>query len=153
MSLDTEQVKGNMIKHVYYVEERDSLKYAYELMEQEQFRHLPVLEDKKLVGILSDRDILLSSTTDEKGTIEVPDVAVGEAMTRHPLTCRENTCISDVAAVMIERKIDCLPVIDARRKLVGMITSTDLLGLIRDYDGGMGNQMIPFEFKIHERKI
>ncbi len=152
MSTDSERVKENMVKHIYFVEENDSLKVAHELMQEEQFRHLPVLKEGKLVGILSDRDVLLAASTSDKGMIEVPDIKVCDAMTRHPVTCRETSSISDVAGVMIDRKIDCLPVVDERRKLVGVITSTDLLALIRDHDTSFGNKVIPFEFAVKARK-
>ena len=47
-------------------------------------------------------------------------------------TCRRATPVSDVATLMIENKIDCLPVVDHDDDLVGLVTSSDLLALLRD---------------------
>ena len=97
------------------------------------------LEAGALVGVLSDRDVLARSTMTKSGHLEVPtDVVVGEAMTHTPLaTCEVDTDIRELVQVMTERKIDAIPVVRGL-KLVGLVTSTDLLLLLLDKDEPLG---------------
>lgn len=144
-------VANSMTKNVYFVEPQDSTKDAFELMKRHQFRHFPVLQNHRVVGVLTQLDIYLCSDTDKKGAIVVPDLKVEEVMTRHPITCNKDSRISDVARVMVDRKIDCLPVIDQGGELVGMITSSDLLEILSLDPSSREAQVIPFDFQVFHR--
>ena len=106
-----------------------SLSAAWALMCREHFRHLPVVSGRTLVGIVSDRDILVRASA-EGGTLTVPDTPVSEAATLWPHVCEPDTDVCDLVRLMVEKKIDAVPVVDGANQLVGLVTSTDLLLLL-----------------------
>jgi acetoin utilization protein AcuB len=117
---------------------------AREIMERSRIRHLPVVKQGRLVGILSDRDLLRYEGMDLDG-VETP---VREAMTPAPITCSLNTPVSRVAQIMLEHKIDSLPVVDQVGSLLGLVTSSDLLHILVD---SAEVQSLPFQYRLHLR--
>jgi len=97
---------------------------AVGLMANRPFRHFLVVEaDGKLAGVISDRDLLrvLTRSPDRSKT------NVGEVMTRETVTVRPKTSLSTAVGEMLQHRINCLPVVDERGKVCGIVTSTDLL--------------------------
>jgi len=125
------KVSRAMTREVVCVSPKHSLTNAYELMTEWGIRHLPVVDGRRLVGIISDRDLLLSGMRTERGVAFPPQV-VEEIMTPRPLTCRRNALLGEVAGLMLDHKIDSLPVTDLDGELIGLVTSTDLVALLRD---------------------
>jgi len=140
------RVRETMTRHVVSVSPEDSLDEAYELMLSQDIRHLPVVEEAALIGVLSDRDILVRSTL-EDGAIVVPAIPVAEAMTTDIVTCEMSTSIAEAATLMVQKKISCLPVTSAG-DLVGLVTSTDLLDLLCQRNDTHSRQLLPFRFKL-----
>jgi acetoin utilization protein AcuB len=140
------QVKNNMTHDVYTTSVNTALNEVWDFMETLGIRHMPVLDDNRLVGIISDRDVLIRATI-VNGKIIVPDVLVREAMTKHVITCHSRSQIGQVASLMLDNKIDCLPVIDGGL-LVGLITSSDMLEILSTAASGAAHQVIPMTFQI-----
>jgi acetoin utilization protein AcuB len=97
-----------MTRKVFVVPPDILLSAAWDLMCRERFRHLPVVSGGSLVGILSDRDILVRADM-EAGTISVLNMRAGEAATPWSHVCTPDTDVRDVVRLMTERKIDALP--------------------------------------------
>jgi len=85
------------------------------------FRHLPVLEGERLVGIVSDRDLCR-----EIGRGTEPECAVESFMTRDVVTLSPDQSLAQAARVLVDRKISGLPVVDGG-KLVGILSSADVV--------------------------
>jgi acetoin utilization protein AcuB len=102
-----------------------SLEEAYALMVRERFRHLPVLEGDRLVGVVTDRDLRLATSRLAEAPF-APDARVGEVMTRPVQTVHPLDPVESAARTMRELKIGCLPVVDNGR-LVGIVTGIDIL--------------------------
>ncbi len=97
----------------------DKLVDAFHVMRLAGFRHMPVVEDGKLVGIVSDHDIFL-------GWGRGGDTPVGELMTKSPRWVGPDANARDAAALLLRHKIGCLPVIDDGR-VVGIVTQADFV--------------------------
>ncbi len=102
----------------------ESARRAYEIMRDRRIRHLPVVDDGRLIGILSDRDlrpVLLSPG--------LTGATVAELMSEEPATIAPGAPVEDAASLLVVRKIGCLPVVEGAR-LVGIVTETDLLAVL-----------------------
>ena len=136
-----------MTRKVFVVPPDISLSSAWDLMGRERFRHLPVVSGRALVGILSDRDILVRATI-EGGEITVPNTPASEAATVWPHVCSPDTNVCDLVRMMTERKIDAVPVVDSANQLVGLVTSTDLLLLLIPLEEA--KIPLPFVFELEQ---
>lgn len=130
-----------MTRDVVVVTRETNLAVARRIMERRRIRHLPVVEHGRLVGILSDRDLLQY----EGSPVEGSTVPVGTAMTLAPMTCFITTSVSRVAQMMLEHKIDSVPVVDPSGALVGLVTSSDLLQLLVE---SADVQALPFHYRL-----
>lgn len=125
-----------MTREVTTVAPDATLLEASLLLRSTGFRHLPVVSDGRVVGILSDRDVerasptLLNRVSPEEYNRIFEATPVSKVMTAHPVTVTSKTPLKQAVAMMVERKINALPVVEAEKKLGGLITSTDLLTLL-----------------------
>lgn len=144
------KAKSAMTRNVVCVSPKDSLADAYEIMVEWEIRHLPVLAGNALVGILSDRDVILRATHSEKGIV-VPPISVEEAMTPRPLTFAISTEVAHLASTMIEHRIDSIPVVDESGALAGLVTSSDLLQLLAEEPDEAPRRILPFHWEVHAK--
>lgn len=105
---------------------------ALEIINKHKIRHLPVVQDGKLIGIVTERGLLRISPS-PASTLSVYELnyilaklTVAEAMVKNPITTTPDTPIEEAALVMREHKIGCLPVLE-KGQLVGIITQTDMV--------------------------
>ena len=113
-----------MTKDTMSLRPQQSFAEVVGLMANQSFRHVLVVDsDERLHGVISDRDVLraLSRTPDwSKKT-------VSEIMTHDSITSTPDSPISVAVQLMLEKRINCLPVIDTDGRVYGILTSTDLL--------------------------
>jgi acetoin utilization protein AcuB len=134
-----------MTRHVTIVGPEFPLPAAWQLMQRHRFRHLPIVQDRRLVGIVSDRDILVRASRRADGEIVVPREPVAQAMTAAPITGGKDTRVGSLVKTMTEHHIDAVPVVDDSDALVGLVTSTDLLLLLAEYED---EGVLPFDFRV-----
>ena len=109
-----------------------SVQEAYRLMQDQRMSHLPVCEDGRLVGLLSERDLrlVLPSPATSLAAHEVHYVlerlTVAEIMTRLPVTIGPDQALTEAASRMLSHQVQALPVTENRR-LVGILTRMHLL--------------------------
>ncbi|HEX5066693.1 MAG TPA: CBS domain-containing protein [Myxococcota bacterium] len=132
MDLRERPVSEIMQREVATLREDDQLTVADDVMRLGQVRHMPVLAGEKLVGIVSNRDLLAASLTSalQFGARErrafLRSVEVREVMTKDVVSVGPDMPIAKAARILIERRIGCLPVVKGE-ELVGLVTETDLL--------------------------
>ena len=136
------KVKDIMVKEVATLDVDDELSLANDIMRLGRIRHLPVVSGETLVGIVSERDLFRSSLAQALGygnkdtrevmkTLRIKDVMVKQLVTVSP-----DMELKDAVALMVDRKIGCLPVVQDN-KLQGLITETDILvQYCRELSGG-----------------
>lgn len=98
-----------------------------DLMKKNGIRHLPILRGKRVVGILSDRDIGIVSglTSSQKTLVEARDIMVVD-----PVTVSSRDSLDAVALKMSERKIGSVIVNDENDEFLGIFTATDALNAL-----------------------
>lgn len=101
------------------------IKVAVAMMRENNFRHLPVQEGGKLVGLISDRDIKLASTLHGADELTVDDV-----MTPDPYAVTPQTSLNHAVLEMAEHKYGCAIVQQENGKVVGIFTATDGLRVL-----------------------
>lgn len=120
-----------MSKNPLTVTPSDTIGQADELMSENRFRQLPVVEGKKLVGIVTDRDIrsFLSGflVYDPEARQKALNTEVSSIMTTEPLTLSPDDDLHDAVALLIDEKVGGVPVVDQAEGLVGIVTYVDLL--------------------------
>ena len=105
---------------------------ARQRMLRERIRHLVVLDDTRVVGIVTDRDVRLNlpSPATSLSVWEInyllPGVTVGGVMTTSVIVVDPDRSIAEVARIMMDHKIGALPVVEEGR-LVGIITESDFV--------------------------
>ena len=135
------KVKDIMTRDVATLGVNDELSLADDIMKLGRIRHLPVVEEGRLVGIISQRDLFKASLASAMGFGEkakrefMKTVAVKEVMVDKVITTTPEASIAEAGRVMLEKKIGCLPVIE-KDNLVGLITETDILRHYVESTGG-----------------
>ena len=133
------QVEELMTSKVFVVEQDDYIDRVFFLIHYERIRHLPVVEKGKVIGIVSDRDLYKAlgpksnssafEVSAGKNSVELhmTSTKVRHIMRRGVITVKRETSAAEAAALMADNKIGALPVVDKDRKLVGILSSTDIL--------------------------
>lgn len=135
-----------------------SFQDALKLMREHQFRRLPVVDKKgKLVGIVSERDLLYASPSPATSlsvwelNYLLSKLTVEEIMTEDIITVTPDTPIEDAAHVLADNKIGGMPVIDQYDHVVGVITETDIFKTFVEMFGG-GEPGLRLTLEVPERK-
>ena len=116
-------VRKHMSAPPITISEDTDFKSALGLMQKHRIRRLPVVDaGEVLTGIVAERDLLVAADRYLSSPVDVARI-----MTRQVVTVGDTTPVVDAAELMMERKIGGLPVVDPSRKLLGIITETDLL--------------------------
>ena len=127
-------VRDCMTKKVETVGPNDALVTAEDVMRLGRIRHMPVVDEGELVGLVSQRDLFHSALVKALGfgthaTQKAREtMLVKEAMTSDVTTTTPDTPLADAARLMLDRKIGCLPVVE-NKKLVGILTEADFVKL------------------------
>lgn len=116
------KVQDLMTKDVSCVQPSDSVKQAAQIMQSRNVGSVPVCEGKKVVGMITDRDITLNAVAAGKGA----DANIEECMTREVISCQPDTDAHEAADMMAKHQIRRLPVCDASGNLVGICAIGDL---------------------------
>ena len=124
-------IKKRMSSPVVTVEPSLPIMQALDLMKKKRIRRLPVVKDGKMIGIVSEGDLLNASPSDATSlsvwelNYLLGKITVDEIMSKNVITVGEDTPIEEAAYLMDENKIGGLPVM-SNGDLVGLITETDL---------------------------
>lgn len=121
-------VHGYMIKSPFVVEPSMGVKEALELMRELEIRHLPVLQDEQLVGIISDRDLREAAALTTATPLKVEDVMRTEIYATQP-----ETPVREIVETMIEEKLGSAVVVNDKKEIIGIFTTIDALRILMDF--------------------
>jgi len=126
-------VRQIMTEKIVTVEMDDKLTVVREIFDHLKLHHLLVVENNKLFGVLSDRDLLralspnlgkLSETAKDAETLQK---RVHQIMTRKPITLTPDAVVTDAVNLLITRNISCIPIVDEQFCPVGIISWRDVM--------------------------
>lgn len=137
-------VKSRMTANPITVSSETSVADAYELLLKNKVRRLPVVDNGKLVGIVTDKE-LQQLTPSKATTLSIYEInyllaktKVKEAMTNNVYTTTPDALLEEAAVIMRDHKVSALPVLDGE-KLVGIITETNIFDAFTDLLGVRDN--------------
>lgn len=131
-----ELVKDWMTRNVVTITPDTTLPEAHRLMTEKRVRRLPVVKDDRLVGIITLGDVRgaepsgATSLSIWELNYLLSQLKIEEIMTHNLITISPNATIGQAAEVMLEHKVSGLPVVDGERKLVGIITESDIFRMV-----------------------
>ncbi len=115
-----------MTRNIISVPTNATVKDVAELMRENNIGSVVVLENGKVVGIVTERDIVVRYVAEFPG--RTPDtVSVEEIMTRDPVAVKENTGLMEAARKMVEKGIRRLIVTNSKGEVVGIISARDII--------------------------
>jgi acetoin utilization protein AcuB len=117
-----------MTANTVTVEPKDTLESAHKKMEAGRFRQVLVVDQQKLVGILTDRDT-------REHVAQLAHTRVDAVMSAHPFSVHPSTPVEEAAHMLVTNKIGSLPVVEGSQ-LLGIITVTDMLRALEAVLGG-----------------
>jgi acetoin utilization protein AcuB len=100
----------------------ESLVEVARLFRNVSFHHLPVVEDDRLLGIISDRDVSNWLAGPKQTSQTAADI-----MSKEPVTVHATTSVETASILLLEHQFSCLPVVNDHHYLVGILTWKDLL--------------------------
>ncbi len=126
------QVRDVMQVKVVTISVTERLSTVEDIMTLGRVRHMPVVHGGRLVGVVSQRDLLRASLS-ELGTTETVErraflhaIEIAQVMSQPAISIDADASVSSAAQLMAQNRIGCLPVVEDER-LVGMLTETDVL--------------------------
>ncbi len=148
---------GNwMAKDVISVDVNDSMQDAARLIRKHKIKRLPVMENGKLVGIVTDRDLKRASASDVT-TLEIhellfliSEIKISDIMTKNPITIPLDYTIDEAAQILLEHKLSGAPVVDDDGQVAGIITQTDIFRVLVLFTG-VKKAGIQFAFQLEDR--
>ncbi len=129
------QLSEIMNRTLITVDTHASLRQAQRILDRRNIRHLFVMDGKRLVGIVTDRDLRKAAPSSKSPLTTsareefMDELKVVEVMSRKLIEASPSTTVREAAKVMVREKIGCLPVVDGNA-LVGIVTEIDLLEIL-----------------------
>lgn len=132
MSQKDVRVREVMRTKIVTISAGERLSTVEDIMTLGRVRHMPVVRGGRLVGVVSQRDLLraslseLTSFRSEERRAFLHAIEISQVMSTPPITIDPDASLQKAALLMAEQKIGCLPVVEADR-LIGLLTETDVL--------------------------
>ena len=129
---------------------------AIYILQEQNIKMLPVMDNEHLVGIITDRDLKKASPSDAT-TLDMHEllfliskIKVRDLMKKPVYTARPDDTVEEAAALLLEKKISGLPVLDENNRLVGIITRSDIFRVLLSLSG-LGKKGIQFAIRIEDK--
>lgn len=115
------KVSQYMTRPVLTVTPKTPFRQAFDLMQSRGFHHLPIVENDRVVGVIAKSDLLLAAANFGSAEVTVEEITRGA-----PVCVTETAELMHAVRLLLKHHIGCLPVLNDREKLVGIITETDI---------------------------
>ena len=118
-----QQIRDVMTKNPECVSEKDSVLQVARIMRDQDTGVVPVVDGKKIIGLITDRDIVVRAIAEGK---EINSVKVNEVMTKSVRSVKEDSTVDEVLNLMGNAEIRRVPVVNRNNELVGIVSIGDL---------------------------
>jgi acetoin utilization protein AcuB len=149
-------VRNWMNPTVISIEAQASMAEALNLLKENQIKTLPVFDRETLVGVVTDRDLKRASASDAT-LLEIHEllhaltrIKVRDIMSRKPITIPDTYTVEEAAEVLRDNHISGAPVMDAKGRMVGMISQNDLFNALMSLTG-VKRRGIHLAFEVEDR--
>ena len=131
------KVSEYMTAKVVTVTPDTGIREAFFIMKEHSIRHLPVIENKQLVGIISDRELRRPNWVDEAHDISHvyfldDNMSVSDVMIKNVMVLHTYDTLRKAVKLLLEHNIGAAPVLDKTSDVVGMLSAVDLLRALND---------------------
>jgi len=133
-------VSKKMQRNVITISKNERMTTAKKILQEKNIRHLPVVDGKKLVGLVTNMDIRKAEASPAT-SLEIRELhylldklTVGEIMTKNIITISPDISVEEATTLLHDNKIGCLPVVEDGN-LVGMITENDVMEILIEVMG------------------
>ena len=126
-------IRDIMTKRVVTIEMDDKLSVVKDIFDNAKFRHLLVIEDDKLFGVVSDRDLLkaispnIGTMTETYKDAATLNKRVHQIMTRKPITLPPTATVKEAVNLFNNHRISCIPIVDEQFRPIGIVSWRDIL--------------------------
>lgn len=131
-------ISAIMTKNVITLQTNDSLEHAEQLFKSNHIRHIPVVNNKNIIGMLSYTDLLRISFADAVDdneayvdTIVYNMFTIEQVMAKNIVSVAPTATIKEVAELLAQKEFHAIPIVE-NEKLVGIVTTTDLINYLLD---------------------
>ena len=123
MAKETRHVRDVMTPNPECVSERDSIRDVARIMKEQDTGVVPVVDGKKIIGLITDRDIVVRGIAEGR---EMSTVKVNEIMSKSVRSVKEDTPLTEVLDLMSSAEIRRVPVVNGDNELVGIVSLGDI---------------------------
>jgi CBS domain-containing protein len=123
MAQERKQARDVMTRNPECVGETDSIREVARIMKNTDTGVVPVVDGKKIIGLITDRDIIVRGLAEGK---DLQNAKVNDLMTRQVRSVREDTPVQEVLALMSNAEIRRVTVVNANDELVGIVSIGDI---------------------------
>src|SRR5881409_25157 len=118
-----QNVRDFMTPNPAAVSERDTIRDVARIMAKQDTGVVPVVDGKKVIGIITDRDIVLRLVAEGK---DPSNARVNDAMTKNVRAVKEDSSVNEVLDVMSRSQVRRVPVVNDRNEIVGIVSMGDV---------------------------
>ncbi len=126
-------VESIMSKKVFKVSMDDTIRTIRKILDNAYFHHLLVMDGNKLVGVISDRDVLkavspfIGTLSEHNYDLVTLNKKAHQIMNHKPITVFKYTSLHEAANIMLDNNISCLPVVSHEGEVEGIVTREDII--------------------------
>jgi len=132
---NSRHVRDLMTANPECVSEKDSIRDVARIMKSQDTGVVPVVDGKKIIGLVTDRDIVVRGIAEGK---DVSELTVHEVMTKSVRTVREDQDLNDVLRTMGNAEVRRVPVVNQNDELVGIVSMSDIATNTENQTGRIG---------------
>jgi acetoin utilization protein AcuB len=128
------KLRDLMTARLVTVEADDTLETIKHIFDSVKFHHLLVIDSsKKLIGVISDRDLLralspyVGTPSENARDLATLKKRAHQIMTREPITLPPDATVDEAIGLFLDRRISCIPIVDERLRAVGILSWRDVL--------------------------